>query len=116
MAGYVQDPVTGQWYETDSNNEIIYTRTAPENMEGVLTREYDTGETVDDPSTKRTYYSVGKGYAGDTEGYRLKAYGRRQRRKDIRAILSGNPTKGVKNINEVTDAEKALYNTYGTTA
>lgn len=114
MAGYVQDPVTGQWYETDSNNEIIYTRTAPENMEGILTREYDTGQTVDDPNTKRTYYSVGDGYARDTDGYRLRAYGRGQRRDNIRAILSGNLTKGVKNINEVTDAEKALYNVYGT--
>jgi hypothetical protein len=58
MAGYVQDPVTGQWYETDSNGEIIYTRNTPENMEGVLTREYDTGETIDDPSTANDYYIV----------------------------------------------------------
>jgi hypothetical protein len=114
MAGYIQDPVTGQWYETDSNGEIIYTRNTPENMEGVLTREYDTGETVDDPNTKRTYYSVGDGYARNTDGYRLRAYGRGTRRDSIRAILSGRRDKDYANINDVTDAEKALYNVYGT--
>lgn len=99
------------FYKVDESGNMIFTPEIPEDMTGVYVAERDTGETVDDPSTKRIYYSVGKGYARNTDGYRLRAKGKKQRKDDIRKILSGSENTDA-DINTVSAAETALHEVY----
>ena len=39
------------WYETDENGNIRFTSEKPTNMTNVITREVDTGKTIDDPNS-----------------------------------------------------------------
>ena len=80
------------FYKVDESGNMIFTPEIPIDMTGVYVAERDTGQTVDDLNTKRTYYSVGNGYARNTDGYRLRAEGRNQRRdKEKYAQLRQTP-------------------------
>jgi hypothetical protein len=46
------------WYATDPNGDIVFTPNKPSDMTNVLTREVDTGELTDDPTSKQTYYTL----------------------------------------------------------
>lgn len=95
------------WYETDENGNIIFTSDKPTDMTNVLTREVDTGKTIDDPSSLRTYYTVGDGYRKDIsdKGWRLTADARQDRRESMRDILAHPEIYGVPKRKEFKDEE-----------
>lgn len=111
MPRYVQDPVTGQWYETDSNGKIIYTRNAPENMEGVLIREYDTGETIDDPSTANDYYRVRNINPKTREGH-ITLKGRNDRNKAIKTLYNNEELKTQLFGEEIANYNRTKFRKY----
>ena len=60
------------WYETDENGKIRFISEKPTNMTNVITREVDTGKTIDDPNSLHQYYTVGDGYKKDISERSLK--------------------------------------------
>lgn len=85
------------WYATDPNGDIVFTPNKPSDMTNVLTREVDTGELADDPTSKQTYYTLNGQYTRDVagRGWRLDATHRRLKREARNYILSHPEIYGV---------------------
>ena len=98
---YIQHE-NGQFYAIDDQGNIIFTGEAASG-DGVLTREVETGNMVNDPKTARTIYNVGN-YDVDTEGYKITYDGRRRRRQAVNYLTRGN---------NVSKFEKYAYGKYG---
>lgn len=104
---FIFNQETNSWYETDENGNIIFTSDKPTNMTNVLTREVYTGNTIDDPSSLRTYYTVGDGYRKDIsdKGWKLTTDARIYRRKSMKDILAHPEIYGVSKRKEFKDEE-----------
>lgn len=104
---FIFNQETNSWYETDENGNIIFTSDKPTDMANVLTREVDTGNTIDDPSSLRQYYTVGDGYKKDVsdKGWRLTRDARIYRRKSMKDILAHPEIYGVSKRKEFKDEE-----------
>lgn len=76
--------INGQWYEVDDQGNVIYSDQYSD-VPGTLTREIETGNMVDDPNQKRTYYTI-QGYSDDAKG-KVNREDRRKRRQYMGYIM-----------------------------
>lgn len=96
------------WYQVDPNTgELIYSATKPTDMTNVLTREVETGEYVDDPNSKETYYTIGGEYSKDVsgKGWRMDSDARRRKREAVNYILSHPEIYGVESRRDLRNDE-----------
>jgi hypothetical protein len=90
-------PKGDYWYEQDENG-IIYNDTYSD-VPGTLTREVETGNMINDPNSKRTYYTI----SGPNKNYGfVTRQGRQDRRRARNEITGGR--------NEITDFEQNYNN------
>lgn len=85
------------WYEQDGNG-IIYNDTYSD-VPGTLTREVETGKMINDPNSKRTYYTI----SGPNKNYGFVTLQGRQDRRRARNEITGGR-------NEITDFEQKYNN------
>lgn len=90
--------INGQWYEVDDQGNVIYSDQYSD-IPGTLTKEVETGNMIDDPNSKRTYYTISG--PSRSQGF-VTRQGRKDRRNARREITGSK--------NEITNFEQNYNN------